>query len=102
MQLRNHSLKPRHGVPNWPPVWTQPKKYSNKTVRGEVGVLTYVFANNKTTNRCHLVIEHENERYVGSLIFDDFEFCWMISTLLKNQVGRSVRKIRDLDLSYTL
>ena len=102
MQLRNHPFMRRHGITNWPPVWTQPKKYGNKTKRGEVGVLTYVFTKNNTTNRGHLVIEPENERYVGSLIFDDVEFCWLISNALQNHVGRSVRNIGDLDLSYTL
>ena len=48
------------------------------------------------------MIEPENERYVGSLIFDDIEFCCLISTALQNHVGRSVRNIGNLGLSNTL
>src|SRR5256714_746205 len=102
MELRHHPFMSRYGVPNWPPIWTQARKEGNKRVVGEVGVLRYVHANNKISHKCYLVIEYDREHYVGSLIFNDVAFCSQISKLLRDQVGRSVKEIGDLDLSYML
>ncbi len=102
MELRHHPFMSRYGVANWPPIWTQARKEGNKRVTGEVGVLRYVHTNNKISHKCYLVIEHNREHYVGCLIFDDVAFCSQISKLLRDQVGRSVKEIGDLDLSYTL
>ena len=33
-----------HGIPNWPPVWTQMGIDGVKILKGEVGVLIYVHA----------------------------------------------------------
>jgi len=101
MQLRNHPLMRRHGVPSWPPVWTLTRSQNEKTVRGEVGVLTYVIGNHQVTNRCYLVIEHNNERYMGCLLVDEIAFCSEIAAILQNQLGHSTKEIGDLDLSYT-
>jgi hypothetical protein len=46
-----------------------------KTVNGEIGVLRYVHANSEVSNKCYLVIDHENEKYVGWIVFDDNAFC---------------------------
>ena len=88
--------------PNWPPVWTQVTKDATKTLRGELGVLKYVHANAKLSNKCFLVIEHEHEKYVGSLIFDDKAFCMQVSALLQRNLGRPIKAIGALDLSFTL
>jgi len=92
----------RYGVPNWPPIWTQARKEGNKRVVGEVGVLRYVHANNKISHKCYLVIEYDREHYVGSLIFEDVTFCWQISSLLQEHVGRTIREIGDLEVSGSL
>ena len=102
MELRHHPFMSRYGVANWPHIWTQARKEGNKTVRGEVGVLRYVHVNTKISHKCYLVIEFNREHYVGCLIFDDVAFCSQISNLLRDQVGRAVKEIGDLDLSYTL
>jgi hypothetical protein len=102
MELRVHPFMRRRGVPNWPPIWTRPRKEGNKTTRGEVGILRYVHVKDPISNKCFLVIEHDKEHYVGCLIFDDVAFCSQISNLLRDQVGRPVKEIGDLDLSYTL
>ena len=102
MELRAHPFMRRRGIPNWPPVWTRPTKEGNKTERGEVGILRYVHVKDSISNKCFLVIEHDKEHYVGCLIFDDVAFCSQISNLLRDQVGRAVKEIGDLDLSYTL
>jgi len=69
---------------------------------GEVGVLKYVHSNSLMSNKCFLVIDFQNEAYIGSLIFKDHAFCGQISNLLRDHVGRSIKEIGDLDLSSTL
>jgi|SRR5918999_2561176 hypothetical protein len=102
MELRHHPLMRRHQVRNWPPVWTQAKREGNRTVRGELGVLRYVYAHDRSSNKCYLVIEYNREHYVGSLIFDDVTFCRQISSLLQQHVGEPISDIGGLDLSGSL
>jgi hypothetical protein len=47
-------------------------------------------------------MEHEKSVYVGCLIFNDHSFCAQISTILREQTGRPIKEIGDLDLSHTL
>ncbi len=100
MKLRDHPLMSYSGVPNWPPVWTQMRIGGVKIVKGEVGILIYVHAGG-ASNTCYLVIEHENENYTGSLVFDDGPFCRQIVDLLQQYRGRSVQEIGDLQVSFT-
>ena len=87
---------------NWPPVWAQAVKDGGKTVEGEIGILKYALTDRRLSNKCFLVIEHGNERYNGTLSFDDTRFFLLVSHLLKNHVGRPIKEIGDLDLPYTL
>jgi hypothetical protein len=102
MELRAHPLMSHRSRPNWPPVWTQVTKEETKTLRGEVGVLKYVHPNTKLSNKCFLVVEYTNEKYVGCLIFDDKPFCAQVTALLQRNIGRPIKDIGDLDLSETL
>jgi hypothetical protein len=102
MKLREHPLMRRHGVANWPPVWSQGKKQDNKSMRGEYGVLRYVHSNSAGSNKCYLVMEYNKEHYVGALIFDDATFCRQIVTLLQAHIGEAISDIGALDLSSTL
>jgi hypothetical protein len=86
---------------NWPPVWSQ-RGPKDATLQGEIGNLIYVHFSRESSTRFYLVIDHEGAKYVGSLIFDDPVFCGQICTLLKGNIGRSIKEIGDLDLSYTL
>ena len=91
------------GVRNWPPVWTlAARNGSVLTLMGEVGVLKYVHSNSLMSNKCFLVIDFQDEAYIGSLIFKDHSFCDQISHLLRDHIGRSIKDIGDLDLSSTL
>jgi hypothetical protein len=83
-------------------VWTQVKNDQTKTVKGEVGTLKYVHALTKLSDKCFLVIEYANEKYVGCLIFDDKTFCAQVCVLLQRNLGRAISDIGDLDLSATL
>jgi hypothetical protein len=88
-------------APNWPPVWTQMRIGSVKTVTGELGVLTYVHGSDYS-HKCYLVTTHENENYVATLPFDDAVFCQLITKLLRQHIGKSIKDIGDLDVDYTL
>jgi hypothetical protein len=101
MLLRDHPLMSYRHVRNWPPVWTQARKEANKTLRGEIGILRYV-QGGPTSNKCYLVIDYYSEYFVGTLIFDDLSFSAQVADLLQKQVGRSIKEIGDIDLSYTL
>jgi len=103
MELRSHPGMTYRGICNWPPVWTQPRRGEPaKTLRGEVGVLSYVYANENVSNKCYLVIRHDNEPYIGALIFSDLTVCQQITRVLRAQVGRTIQEIGDVDLSHTL
>lgn len=102
MDLRNHPLMCYRGVRNWPPVWTHVEKENVRTLRGEIGVLTYVLSQGRLSNKCYLVIDKNGERYVGCLIFDDPPFCAQIATLLKSHVGHLVKKIGDIEVGSML
>jgi hypothetical protein len=89
------------GLPSWPPLWSDGRKQGGKTFRGEVGILRAVhFSNKSRTKKLFLVIEHETEHFVGTLVFDDPAFCRRIADLLHTQIGRSIKVIGDLDVSF--
>jgi hypothetical protein len=100
--LRDHPLMQYRGARNWPPVWSQAGTNGKKTATGEVGILKQVNGDSRSNKRCFLVIEHEGERYIGALLFDDAIFCWLISRVLKSHIGWSVKDLGELDLSFTL
>jgi hypothetical protein len=102
MKLREHPGMSYRGLVNWPPVWTRNIQGDVETTRGEVGVLDYVYANAHISNKCFLVIRHQDKRFVGCLIFTDRAFCGQMSQVLRQQVGRTIQDIGDLDLTYTL
>jgi hypothetical protein len=91
------------GVRNWPPVWTlAARNGSVRTLTGEIGILKYVHSNSLMSNKCFLVIDFQEDAYIGSLIFKDHAFCGQISRLLQGQVGRSIKDIGDSDVSHLL
>jgi hypothetical protein len=103
VQLRHHPLMSYRGVPNWPPVWTIGYATVIKTVKGEeVGILKHVIRHDAPRNRCFLIIEHEGERYIGTLLFDDATFCQQICRFLDHYIGCSIREIGSLEVTFTL
>jgi len=89
----------KSGFPNWPPMWTSRLKDDKPS--GEIGVLEKSLRPEMFTNRLFLVIRHEGFRYMGTMAFDDPAFCYELYRLLKSQVGRPIKEIGALDLSYT-
>ena len=72
-------------------------------LRGEIGVLTHVVpSKTEPHTRCYLLIDFKDERYMGTLLFDNAAFCCQVSNLLENHIGKLIKEIGDLDLSYTL
>ena len=51
-------------------------------------------------HRCFLWMEYEDGTYLGCLLLDNLSFCKQLSRLLEKNVGRSVKEIGGLDLSY--
>jgi hypothetical protein len=103
ISLRSHPLMQHHRAPNWPPTWFQLNSTWSKRLIGEVGVLKDVMIPNAPSgHRLFLVIEHESKQYMGSLIFDDPTFCWMLGKMLKRHLDWPIKTIGDLDLSQSL
>jgi hypothetical protein len=101
MLLRDHPLMSYRGVKNWPPTWSS-RKRPGESLRGEIGTLTFVLANPEFSDRAFLVIEYQGQSYVGSLLFDDHDFCRQMTALLKLQLKRPITEIGSIDLSSTL
>jgi hypothetical protein len=105
MKLRDHPAMCYRNIPNWPPVWTRGvvrESGERKSLKGEIGVLTYIYANPNASNKCYLIIDHQQERYTGCLIFSDRSVCAQISSLLRQHIGRPIEEIGNLDVSHTL
>jgi len=91
------------GLSSWPPVWIHGGiDWEVKKLKGEVGVLRHVLRHDKLPNKFFLVMEHENEQWMGCLVVADGTFCNQIVDLLKLHVGRSMKEIGDIDLTFTL
>jgi hypothetical protein len=102
VQLRDHPLMTRKsGVPTWPPKWTTTRTDANDRPVGEVGTLQQPLMNELMETKIFLFIDYNGSRYMGMLVFDNQKFCSEIFTLLKANVGRSIKEIGDLDLSHT-
>jgi hypothetical protein len=102
MKLRDHPLMTYHGVRNWPPMWAPVAHEGEKTLNGEIGILKRVDCQVRFSNRCFLTIEVGGESYVGTLLFDDATFCWLVGRILQKNIGDSTKDVGDLDLSFTL
>ena len=103
IQLRNHPLvKTYCGRSNWPPVWIAVDRRSIKEIVGEIGTLRLAQYRIGYPARCHLVIEHQNETFVGTLLFDNGAFCWALTKFLRINLGLRIEEIGALDLSFTL
>ena len=87
------------GNPIWPPRWNKVKA-NVATVVGEVGMLKFVHAPSTGALKCYMVIEHDGEQHVGELVFDDRSFAERIVLLLKDNLGRAIKDIGDIDLAF--
>jgi len=83
-------------VDQWETAW------QGERIQGEIGVLKFVTVHPQMPNRIFLFNDHAGEVYTGCLLFNDCSFCRQLELILETQVGASIKKIGDLDLSYTL
>jgi hypothetical protein len=98
--LRDHPRMAFNGVPNWPPVWTWIGGSANKRPQGEIGVLRKVSLSKvQPFNRCYLYVKHDGSSYVGSLLFDDADFCKHIAEILQFYCSRPIGEIGNLDVT---
>jgi hypothetical protein len=98
VKLRDHPQINREGTANWPPLWRRSDRHD---LTGEVGVLANADSD-RTGTRCYLSINFDNERYTGTILFEDKKFCWYVAKTLKNRIGMPVKDIGDLELPHTL
>jgi hypothetical protein len=90
-------------VPNWPPAWINVNLQGDKTIRGEIGILTHVIADIMNPRyRIHLIVEHQEGRYMGSLLFDDEPFARQIHEILSANRGSPIDRIGDLEVGHLL
>jgi hypothetical protein len=90
-----------HGVRNWPPVWVNTRAVPVKKISGEVGTIQTAFFP-ETPKRPFLIMEIENECYMGCLVFSEAGFCQQLRGILQTNACRSIKDIGDLDLSCML
>jgi hypothetical protein len=103
MKLRDHPLMTRKsGMKSWPPLWTAMTRPKSQWPKGEVGTLQQVWMHGTLDNCLFIFIEHQGFFYTGAMYFDDPGFCAQMYSLMKSKLGRSVKEIGDLELSYTL
>ena len=72
--------------------------------KGEVGTLQDVRRYEARTDRCFLVIEHEQEFYSGCIHLQNRLLCDEIYELLTKEIGQSLASIvaLDIDALWTL
>lgn len=69
---------------------------------GEVGILQQVLLNDLMNTRIFLFVDYNGFRYMGSLHFDEPQFCSKIFAVLNAHIGYSMKEMGDLNLSHTL
>jgi hypothetical protein len=85
MLLRDHPLKSRHGVPNWPPVGTSIGELENTRPEGETGVLKSAIPSRiQPADRFFLCIDYEDSSYTGGLLLADYALCQQAAEQLFN------------------
>jgi hypothetical protein len=92
----------KSGYPSWPPKWTTTHLDKDDKPIGEVGSLEDVMMSDLIDNKVFMFMQYQGLRYMGFMGFDDPIFCSQICTLLKANIGRSLKEIGDLDLSFSL
>jgi hypothetical protein len=94
LKFRDHPVTTTGATP-WPPVWIAA---SGNTTTGEIGILEYVSIGLLIDTTFFLFINYQHSRYVGLMSFDDSISCQKVYSLLKPNIGRSIKEIGDLEL----
>jgi hypothetical protein len=111
MELRSHPLMKYRGIANWPPTWSKRRggvdlfrrNTFKDVLHGEIGMLKEVIPSQiDPRTRIFLVMDLEGNSYMGTLLFGDAAFGLHITAVLRGQLGKLIKEIGDLELSYTL
>lgn len=103
MKFREHPLMIRKsGMPTWPPVWTTVHRDVNDRPNGEIGTLESAMMHDLFDRKIFMFIRHDGNRFMGSMHFDDAQFCGQVFIILQFNIGRSIKEIGDLDLTHLL
>ena len=98
MRLRDHPSMQHRSIMTWPPAWIWIGGTRDKKPKGEVGILQDVRRYAASTNRCFLVIEQEQELYVGCIHLENRLLCDEIYQLLSKEIGQSLASVGALDI----
>ena len=98
MRLRDHPCMNHQSITHWPPTWVWIGGTRDKKPKGEVGLLQDVRRYEAGTNRCFLVIEHEQELYSGCLHMGNRLLCDRMFEALSEEIGQSIASIGALDI----
>lgn len=52
------------------------------------------------SSRLFLIMEYEQQEYMGCLLFNDLTFCGQIHELLRSRCGHTIKQIGDLNVSH--
>jgi hypothetical protein len=99
MKLRDHPGLFYKGFPSWPPMWAwrDGNKYAHAV--GEVGVLKQVIPPTMDPwDRCFLIIEHDDQEYMGILLVEDSSLCREVYKVLVEHCGEPIQQIAEIDL----
>lgn len=102
MKLRDHPALVISGLSVWPPVWIDTRTQPFKRLEGEIGILTGTVLNHGFPRAIFLTMEFEQKDYMGFVTCADASFCCQLDSFLQNYIGRPIKEIGDLDLSFTL
>jgi hypothetical protein len=98
MRLRDHPCMNHRTIKAWPPTWVWIGGSRDKEPKGEVGILQDVRRYKATTNRCFLVIEHDQELYVGCIHLENRLLGDEIYEFLRKEIGQSIAGIGSIDI----
>ena len=93
-------MKRKSGYSAWPPRWTATRLNPADKVSGEIGILEEPLMNALFDKKIFMFVNHQEVRYMGSMHFDDLAFCREVFTILKLNIGRSIKEIGDIELSH--
>jgi hypothetical protein len=99
MQLRAHPWMSYRGVSNRPPAWKRISGQGDGPV-GEAGILEEAHLSHVSGNNCILVIRYDGSRYIGSLMFDDGQFCTKVCDFLSRHCGQPLTVVAGLDMGF--
>jgi hypothetical protein len=100
MKLREHPRVSYKGFPSWPPSWVWRSGNNYREATGDVRILKDVIQSRvDPCDHCFLIMRHEGQEYVGTLLFEDPIFCHEIYRLLIEHCGEPIQQIAEMDLT---